>query len=67
MDPRPQNSIVGIIKCIQSIEGAFGCMYNMWLAEHFGRKRSIQMTYLLVIVAAALMTGPVNIPLFVVN
>jgi MFS family permease len=61
------DSIIGVINCIYSIGGVFGCIYNMWSAEYFGRKRSIQMACLLAIIAAALMTGSVNIPMFVVS
>jgi sugar porter (SP) family MFS transporter len=61
------NSIIGVINCIYSIGGVFGCMFNMWSAEYFGRKRSIQMSCLMAIVGAALMTGSVNVAMFVVS
>lgn len=61
------NSIIGVINCIYSIGGVFGCAYNMWSAEYFGRKRSIQIACLVAIFGAALMTGSVNIPMFVVS
>lgn len=38
----------------------------MWGAEYFGRKRSIQYACLMAIVAAALMTGSVDVAMFVV-
>lgn len=61
------NSIIGVINCIYSIGGVFGCIFNMWAAEYFGRKRSIQLGCVVAIFAAALMTGSVNIPMFVVS
>ncbi|ORY06499.1 and other transporter-domain-containing protein [Clohesyomyces aquaticus] len=61
------NSIIGVINCIYSIGGVFGCIYNMWAAEYFGRKRSIQMGCLMAIVGATIMTASVNIPMFVVS
>lgn len=61
------NSIIGVINCIYSIGGVFGCVYNMWSAEYFGRKRSIQMACVVAVFAAALMTGSVNVPMFAVS
>lgn len=61
------NSIIGVINCIYSIGGVFGCVFNMWAAEYFGRKRSIQLGCIVAIFSAALMTGSVNIPMFVVS
>jgi MFS family permease len=61
------NSIIGVVNCIYSIGGVFGCIYNMWSAEFFGRKRSIQHACLIAIIGAALMTGSVNVPMFVVS
>lgn len=61
------NSIIGVINCIYSIGGVFGCIFNMWSAEYFGRKRSIQMSCLIAILGGALMTGSVNIAMFVVS
>jgi MFS family permease len=60
------NSIIGVINCIYSVGGVFGCIYNMWGAEYFGRKRSIQYACLMAIFGAALMTGSVDIAMFVV-
>lgn len=61
------NSIIGVINCIYSIGGVFGCIFNMWSAEYLGRKRSIQLGCLIAMFSAALMTGSVNIPMFVVS
>jgi len=44
----------------------FGCGYNCWSAEYFGRKRSIQMACIMAIVGAALMTGSVDVAMFCV-
>jgi MFS family permease len=60
-------SIIGVINCIYSIGGMLGCFYNMWSAEYFGRKRSIQMSCVMAIVGAALMTGSVDVAMFCVS
>lgn len=60
-------SIIGVINCIYSIGGMLGCYYNMWAADYFGRKRSIQMSCVMAIFGAGLMTGSVNVPMFCVS
>lgn len=59
-------SIIGVINCIYSIGGMLGCYYNMWSADYFGRKRSIQMACVMAIFGAGLMTGSVNVAMFCV-
>ncbi|KAF1810496.1 general substrate transporter [Eremomyces bilateralis CBS 781.70] len=61
------NSIIGVINCIYAVGGVLGCIYNMWAAEYFGRKISIQMACVMAIFGAALMTGSQNVPMFVVS
>src|SRR5690348_7664673 len=55
-------AIIGVINCIYSIGGMLGCYYNMWAADYFGRKRSIQMACVMAIVGAGLMAGSVDVP-----
>ena len=47
--------------------GAFGCAFNMWSSEYYGRKRSIQIGCCISIVGAAIMTGSIDIPMFIVS
>jgi MFS family permease len=61
------NVILGAINGVYAAGGAFGCVFNMWGAEAFGRKRSIQLGCIITIVGAALMTGTVGIPMFIVS
>ena len=61
------NVILGVINGLYAAGGAFGCVFNMWSAEAFGRRRSIQLGCLISIVGAGLMTGTVNIPMFIVS
>ncbi len=61
------NVILGVINGIYAAGGAFGCVFNMWGAEAFGRRRSIQLGCVISIVGAGLMTGTVNIPMFIVS
>ena len=61
------NVILGVINGLYAAGGTFGCVFNMWIAEAFGRQRSIQLGCLISIVGAGLMTGTVNIPIFIVS
>ena len=61
------NAILGAINGLYAAGGAFGCVFNMWCAEALGRKKSIQLGCCISIVGAALMTGSVGIPMFIVS
>ena len=61
------NAILGAINGVYAAGGAFGCVFNMWSSEFFGRKRSIQIGCCISIVGAAIMTGSVDIPQFIVS
>jgi len=39
----------------------------MWSSEKFGRKRSIQLGCCISIIGASIMTGSINIPMFIVS
>jgi MFS family permease len=60
-------AILGLINGIYAAGGAVGCVFNMWACEALGRKRSIQLGCVISIVGAAIMTGSINIPMFVVS
>ena len=47
--------------------GAFGCAFNVRSSEYFGRKKSIQIGCIISIVGAAIMTGSMNIAMFIVS
>lgn len=47
--------------------GVFGCVGNMYIAEKFGRTRAIQIGCTISIIGAAIMTGSVNIAMFIVS
>ncbi|KAK3646212.1 hypothetical protein LTR56_007171 [Elasticomyces elasticus] len=61
------NAILGAINGVYAAGGAFGCVFNMWSSEKLGRRRSIQVGCCISIVGAAIMTGSVNIPMFIVS
>jgi len=61
------NAILGAINGVYAAGGAFGCVFNMWSSERFGRKRSIQIGCVISIVGAAIMTASVDIPMFIVS
>jgi MFS family permease len=61
------NAILGAMNGIYAAGGAFGCVFNMWSSEYFGRKRSIQIGCCISIVGATIMTASVAIPMFIVS
>ncbi|KAK4505727.1 hypothetical protein PRZ48_003692 [Zasmidium cellare] len=61
------NAILGAINGVYAAGGAIGCVFNMWSSEQLGRKRSIQLGCVISIVGAAIMTGSVDIPMFIVS
>jgi len=61
------NAIVGATNGVYAAGGAFGCAFNMWSSEYFGRKRSIQIGCIISTVGAAIMTRSVNIAMFIVS
>lgn len=61
------NAILGAINGVYAAGGAFGCVFNMWSSEYFGRKRSIQIGCCISIVGATIMTASVAIPMFIVS
>lgn len=61
------NAILGAINGVYAAGGAFGCLGNMYTAEKFGRRRSIQIGCIISIISATLMTASVDIPMFIVS
>lgn len=59
--------ILGAINGVYAAGGVFGCIFNMWSCEALGRKKSIQLGCLISIVGASLMTGTVDIPMFIAS
>ena len=55
------NAILGAINGTYAAGGAFGCVFNMWSSEYFGRKRSIQIGCCISIVGAAIMTSATGV------
>lgn len=61
------NAILGAINGIYAAGGAFGCVFNMWSSEYFGRKRSIQIGCVISIVGATIMTASVDVGMFIAS
>lgn len=59
------NRILGAVNGVYAAGGAFGCIWNMWCAEFFGRRRSIQIGCVISIVGATIMTSSQNIAMFI--
>lgn len=60
-------AILGAINGVYAAGGAFGCVFNMWSCEALGRKRSIQLGCIISIIGAGIMTGTIDIPMFIVS
>ncbi|KAJ9628285.1 uncharacterized protein PV06_01269 [Exophiala oligosperma] len=56
--------IQGLSTSLSQAGGFFGCFFNSWTADRFGRLRSFQIASLIVIVGGALTAGSINIPMF---
>jgi MFS family permease len=61
------NSILGAINGVYAAGGAFGCVFNIWSSDYFGRKRSLQGGCVVCLVGASIMTGSVDIAMFIVS
>ena len=61
------NAILGAINGVYAAGGAFGCVFNMWSSEFFGRKRSIQIGCCISIVGATIMTASVDVGMFIAS
>ncbi|SMY21702.1 unnamed protein product [Zymoseptoria tritici ST99CH_1A5] len=61
------NDILGAINGVYAAGGAVGCVFNIWSSDHFGRKRSLQLGCVICLVGAGIMTGSVNISMFIVS
>jgi MFS family permease len=61
------NAMLGVINGLYAAGGAFGCVFNMWSSEYFGRKRSLQIGCCISIVGATLMTASVDIGMFIAS
>jgi MFS family permease len=59
------NAILGAINGVYAAGGAFGCVFNMWSSEFFGRKRSIQIGCVISIIGATIMTAAVDVGMFI--
>ncbi|KAG4433381.1 hypothetical protein IFR05_011141 [Cadophora sp. M221] len=56
--------VIATVNGLYSAGGAVGCLLFMWLAEKFGRLRTIQLGALIAILGGALQGGAANIDMF---
>jgi MFS family permease len=66
-DAARANSIIGATSGLFAGGGAIGALITTWLADKIGRVRSIQLTCLVCIIAAAIQGGSVHIVMFLLG
>ncbi|KAK2748131.1 hypothetical protein FQN57_001255 [Myotisia sp. PD_48] len=60
------SELIGAMNGLNSAGSAFGCAFLSWSADKYGRKRSIQLGSIILIIGAALCAGSVNMSMFLV-
>ncbi|PGH22944.1 hypothetical protein AJ80_02993 [Polytolypa hystricis UAMH7299] len=60
------SNMIGAMNGLNSAGSAFGCAFIAWSADAYGRKRSLQLGAIVLIIGAALCAGSVNIAMFLV-
>lgn len=59
-------SIKGALNSLFYAGGFFGCIFNSWYIDRFGRKASIGTACIIMIVSSALCAGSVNVTMFII-
>jgi MFS family permease len=60
------SNLIGAMNGVNSAGSACGCWFTAWPADHYGRKRSVQMGPFIMLIGAALCSGSVNVAMFLV-
>lgn len=60
------SGLIGAMNGLNSAGSAFGCGFMSWSADAWGRKRSLQLGSIILIIGAALCAGSVNMAMFLV-
>lgn len=58
-------NIIGALNGVNSAGAIVGCLTNAWTAEFFGRKRSMQMGCIILVIGGGLCAGSVSIGMFI--
>lgn len=67
LDTNPHAAaVIGAIVGIWYAGGAIGAMVNGWVANRWGRKASIAMGALMIVVSGAFLTGSVHVGMYIV-
>lgn len=61
------SQLIGAMNGLNSAGSAVGCAFVSWSADKYGRKRSLQLGSLILILGAALCAGAVNMAMFLVG
>lgn len=60
-------NMIGALNGVNSAGAIAGCLTNAWSAEKYGRKRSMQMGSVVLVVGGALCSGAVDMAMFLVG
>jgi sugar porter (SP) family MFS transporter len=59
--------MIGALNGVNSAGAIFGCLFNAWTSDKYGRKRSMQIGCVVLIVGGALCSGAVDMAMFLVG
>lgn len=60
-------NIIGALNGVNSAGAIAGCIHNSWSADKFGRKRTMQIGSIILILGGALCSGAVDLAMFLVG
>ncbi|KAJ5815492.1 hypothetical protein N7474_007269 [Penicillium riverlandense] len=61
------SNMIGALNGINSAGAVFGCLFQAWAADYYGRKRTIQAGCVVLIVGGVLCSGAVDMAMFLVG
>lgn len=64
---RHTTNMIGALNGVNSAGAIFGCIFNAWTCEKYGRKYSLMIGSVVLIVGGALCGGAVNLAMFLVG
>lgn len=66
LDNPDESSIIGAMNSLFYVGGVFGTIFNAWFADYAGRRTTIIVACLIMIISGALVSGSVGMEMFIV-